>query len=498
VCYRKIPSFANASFKLDGIPRTVELVPGELTVVSYKNMPYPVLEIVKLDSQSKQPLAGVKYKVFDQNMRELGTFATNGAGRIVLTGMAEGKYYVQEHDASAAGPYVLDKTVYEVNLYYGKTTKIELYNIKMGTLRLRKTDAETGKPLAGASYLLYDANNNVLGEYTTDAHGIIELGNSIEPQKIKVKEIKSPAGYVLDSTIYEVEVKAGATAELVLENEPMRGTIQIIKKSADANAITKHKAGAVLAGAVFEVVDEKLNVVDTITTDSRGVAVTIPLPLGKYAIQEITAPKFYLLDDSVFYAEIKKHDDVVKFEVLNNPADIAVTVEKRGDVEAKVGDLTRYDFSNISNAGNVPLDEFYLHDELPAEVRLETLFTGKWSERLKYKVVYRTNLKKEYRTWRADLLTTTSYELSVSDLKLATNEYVTDFKLIFGTVEPGFHETEAPYILARVLEELEHETRIVNKADAGGKCRDEWAYNTDSWVTIAQAQPKKPLPKTGF
>ena len=65
-------------------------------------------------------------------------------------------------------------------------------------------------------------------------------------------------------------------------------------------------------------------------------ATTIPLPLGKYAIQEITAPNFYLLDDSVFYGEIKKHDDVIKFEVLNNPADIAVTVEKRGDTEAKV------------------------------------------------------------------------------------------------------------------------------------------------------------------
>ena len=163
-----------------------------------------------------------------------------------------------------------------------------------------------------------------------------------------------------------------------------------------------------------------------------------------------------------------------------------------------LGELTRYDFSNISNAGNIALDEFYLHDELPGEVQLETLFTGKWSERLKYKVVYRTNLKKEYRTWKSDLLTTTSYELSVSDLKLAANEYVTDFKLILGTVEPGFHETEAPYVLARVLDTLEHETRIVNKADAGGKCRDEWAYNTDSWVTIAQAQPKKPLPKTGL
>ncbi len=102
-------------------------------------------------------------------MREIGTFPTNSLGRIVLTGMAEGKYYLQEVDASAAGPYILDKTVYEVNLFYGKTTKIELFNTRMGTLRIRKISAETGQPLAGAVYLLYDARGNTLGEYKTDS-----------------------------------------------------------------------------------------------------------------------------------------------------------------------------------------------------------------------------------------------------------------------------------------------------------------------------------------
>ena len=487
-----------SGYKLYSAPQTVELTPGELTVVSYKNMPYPILELVKLDSQSRQPLANVKYKLYDSNMRELGIFTTNNLGRIILTGMDEGKYFVQEHDVSAAGNYVLDKTVHEVNLFYGKTTKIELFNTKMGTLRLLKVCAESGKPLAGATYLLYDERNNVLGEYTTNSFGLIELDGNIEPQKLKLKEIKSPDNYVLDSTVYEVEIKAGATAELTLKNEPMRGTIQIIKKSADANAITKQKAGALLEGAKFEILNEKNEVVDTITTDSRGVANSGPLPLAKYAIREIKSPDFFILDDSVFYAEIKLPGDVVKFEVLNNSADIAVSIDKRGDTEGKIGEIIRYDFTNVSNSGNIALDEFYLHDKLPAEVRLETLFTGTWSERLTYKVLYRTNLKTDYRVWQDKLLTTVNNELSVSDLKLSAKEYITDFKIAFGTVEPGFHEKEAPYITARVIDTLEHEYRIVNRADVGGKHKNEWVYDTDSWVTIAQAVPKKPLPKTGL
>jgi hypothetical protein len=189
----------------------------------------------------------------------------------------------------------------------------------------------------------------------------------------------------------------------------------------------------------------------------------------------------------------------VKFEVLNTPAELGVTVEKRGNVEAMTGDLIRYDFSNISNTSNVSLDEIYWHDELPSDaVRLETLSTGTWSERLTYKVIYKTNLKKQYKEWKGNLLTTVNNELEVSSLGLAANEYVTDFRVEFGTVQPGFHETEAPYIMTRVLDDLPHEHRFVNKTDAGGKVGDEIIYNTDSWVTVAFATEREALPRTGY
>ena len=486
-----------SGYKLDSAPRNVEIKADRLNVLEYRNQPYPFLQIKKMDSETGKPIAGVKFKVYDKNTRELGEFSTNDLGIIKLTGMEPGTYYIKE--TQAAEGYVLDATVREVTVYWGKTTTVEVKNMPMATLRLKKIDSVTGKPLMGAGFILYDAKNNIVGEYTSDENGLIQFPRSLPAGQYKLKEIKSPDGYVLLDKPITITLKSGETQEIEIPNDPVRGKIQIVKKSADDNAITKKKAGAVLAGAVFEIVDENLNVVDTITTDSRGIATTIDLPLGKYVIQEITAPKYYVLDDSVFYGEIKLHGDVVRFEVLNTSSDIAVTVEKRGNVEALTGDLIRYDFSNISNASNISLNEFYWHDQLPTDaVRLEKLFTGTWSERLKYKVFYRTNLKTNYRVWKDNLLTTVNHELDVSDLKLAANEFITDFKLEFGTVEPGFHEVEAPFILTRVLDDLPHEYRFANKTDVGGKCGDEFIYNMDSWVTIAFSTPKGSLPRTGL
>ncbi len=484
-------------YKADSAPRNVEIKSDRLNLLEYRNKPFPFLQIKKVDSATGKAIPGVSFKVYDKTMRELGEFTTNEFGIIKLTGMEAGTYFIRE--SKAAEGYVLDDALKEVTVYWGKTTEITVKNIPMGTLRIKKVDSITGLPLADAGFILYDARNNIVGEYTSDENGMIVFPRSLPAGDYKLKEITAPDGYVLLDKPVSVTLKAGETKEIIIPNTPVRGKIQIVKRAADANGITKDKDGATLAGAVFEIVDEKLNMVDTITTDARGMATSKDLPLGRYAIQEITAPDFYVLDDSVFYAEIKLHGDLVRFEVLNKPAEIGVTIEKRGNVEAVTGDLIRYDFSNISNTGNIELEEFYWHDELPGDaVRLETLVTGVWSERLTYKVTYRTNLKTQYRTWKGNLLTTVSNELSVADLKLAANEYVTDFRVEFGTVQPGFHETEAPYILTRVLDDLPHEHRFVNKTDAGGRVGDEYVYNTDSWVTIAFAGERGPLPKTGL
>jgi uncharacterized surface anchored protein len=151
--------------------------------------------------------------------------------------------------------------------------------------------------------------------------------------------VRAAAGYLLDERPHSVVVREGATTKLVVENRLMVGNIQIVKRAAEVNAITGERAGATLAGAVFEIVDERLEVVDTIKTDGRGMAISIDLPLGRYAIREVESPVFWLLNDEIFYAEIKTHGDLIRFEVLNYPADLEVTIDKRGNVEVLAGDV---------------------------------------------------------------------------------------------------------------------------------------------------------------
>ena len=300
-----------------------------------------------------------------------------------------------------------------------------------------------------------------------------------------------------------MEIKFGTTTEIVWENQPQRGQIQITKKAADDNPITKEKMGALLEGAVFEVFDKDMKLVDTIKTDSRGMATTKDLPLGTYAIREKRAPDFYFTEGKAFYAELKLHGDVVKFTVLNKSMDISVTVEKRGNVEVIAGDEIHYDFSNIANTSNISLDNFYWHDQLPTDsVRLKTINTGTWSESLTYSVTYRTNLKSGYRTLAANLTSAQNHTLDCTPvaLRLAANEYITDIRCKFGTVKPGFSEAiaDAPSFVVKTLATLQDGHRIVNRTNVGGEINGKAVTAQDTWVTVALSKPKGCLPKTGF
>lgn len=485
-------------YKPDPTPKTMQLESGKLNVMEWRNQPWPTLKIVKLDAQTKQPMEGVKIRVYDKFHREAGTFTTNRLGEILLSGIDGGEtLYLQE--AETLPGYQLDETVHEVTLQWGKTSTVELLNKPLSTLRLLKIDSETKEPIHGAVFNLYDAKNNLLGEFTTDRNGVIEFPRELAEGKYKLREIKCD-GYVVDPTIRTVELKSGETTELTVENRPMRGQIQIVKKASADNPVTKEKAGALLEGAEFTIYNDKLEVVDTITSDSRGVAASKPLPLATYAIKETASPEYYLTDGKVFYATLKIADDLVRFEVQNQPADVHVTVEKRGNMEVLAGDIMSYTFSQIKNHSNVALEEFYWRDMLPDEVRLGKIVTGTWSERLTYSVEYKTNRKNNWRTLEDSLSSKVSYTLDCGreNLKLAADEYVTEFRFNFGTVQPGFHEETGPTIFVTALANLKDGYRIVNRADAGGRTGEEWVIGKDSWITVVWNKDRGNLPKTGI
>ena len=90
-------------------------------------------------------------------------------------------------------------------------------------------------------------------------------------------------------------------------------------------------------------------------------------------------------------------------------------------------------------------------------------------------------------------------------LDLASNEYVTDFKIEFGTVKSGFTSEKDPFIKVKVLDDLSAGYRFTNRTDVGGRRGHEWVYDRDSWITVVykgkndgSGKPNKgKLPQTG-
>lgn len=56
-------------------------------------------------------------------------------------------------------------------------------------------------------------------------------------------------------------------------------------------------------------------------------------------------------------------------------------IEKTGFIETQNKDNIYYNFKNIHNKSNVPLDNFTWNDTLPVEVvRLDKIYTGTWNQ----------------------------------------------------------------------------------------------------------------------
>jgi hypothetical protein len=116
---------------------------------------------------------------------------------------------------------------------------------------------------------------------------------------------------------------------------------------------------------------------------------------------------------------------------------------------------------------------------------------------LKYKIVITTN-KGDSRVIADNLSTTKNNVIDCSNaaLGLKSDEFVTSFSVIFGTVKAGFSLVEAPQIYVKVLPNLQNGLEFANKCDVGGKYGKEWIIGNSVWTTKIY-NPKK-LPQTGY
>lgn len=488
------------NYHWDKEPKTVEVKSGKQTIVEVENQPYSGLVIEKTNSRTGDPIEGVEFLVTKFNGEQIGYYETDESGLIVIEGLEEGTYLVKE--TKEAKGYKLDSEAKEVEIKDGKRTTLKVENDPMSSVLIHKIDSVTGEGIPGVKFLLYDSDNEPIGQFETDDEGYIWIRKELPEGKYKLRELEPAEGYISDNSEKTFYVQKGRTTEIEWENTPEVGQIVITKRSSEFNELTGLPAGSPLSGAVFEIYNTTGNLVDKISSGSNGVAASKGLPVGVYTIKEVSAPRYYALNDKTLLAEIRHNGDIVRFEVLNSSISLNLTIQKKGPNAASPGQTIQYDIYEVQNGSSGTLENFYIHDRIPTDAtRALKIVTGTYSERMYYKITYKTNYR-DYRVLAENLLTKNSYEYSLHPnvLGLANGEYVTDVRLEFPKASPGFKMLENMSVFCQVMPNMPKDYRIVNRADVGGRYGNEWESAKTSWNTTVWTvnTPPVTLPKTGY
>lgn len=379
---------------------------------------------------------------------------------------------------------------------------------KTSKINLQKVDKDTKEPVANVKFKFETLTGENLGEYITNEKGTIELDvqkdlNILKEQKIKVTEIEVPSNYYIDNDNNSkiIDIEWGKDISLKFENEKIKGKIKVVKLSSEDNKYTKLLKSSPLKDVEFEILDINGKVVDKIKTNEEGIAVTKDLLKGKYYIKEVKQAKYYLLNKDIYEVEIVNHKELIEQKALNDSVDIDIEIEKTGFIETQNKDNIFYNFKNIHNKSNVPLNNFTWNDTLPTNaIRLDKIYTGTWNEKLEYSVWYKTN-KNDFRMFIDKLDSERVYELDFNKLELQEDEYITEFEFRFGTVKIDFHEIESPIVYVNVLDGLKNGYVFTNNTRVSGDYLEEHIEDKDKWTTIIynkKVKLTKELPKTGI
>ena len=246
---------------------------------------------------------------------EIVTLDESGSGT-VKTDLPMGGYYVKE--LATDEHYILSATKYPVTFEYAgqENAKVQLAvndgeaienHLTYGSVSGKKVD-ENDEPLGGALIGLFKYNDteftkeNALMTVTSKEDGSFSF-EQIPFGIWYVREIEQPTGFVLNETVYEVNIAENEqVVEIEIVNEFVRGNITLTKVDAD---FPDNK----LTGATFEVYqdnnadgkpDDGDTLIGTLTESEAGIYEMKDLLYGHYLIKETKAPEGFLLDTGVY------------------------------------------------------------------------------------------------------------------------------------------------------------------------------------------------------
>ena len=252
------------------------------------NAPDPGAIALVKTTEDGQNLSGWRFGVYSNaacTTLVSGPHTTDTSGRISITGLNAGTYYVKElgHTNSAiSSRYTCSgENPKMVSISNGTTTSVSFYNkLSSGSVKITKT-TNTGQNLGGWKIGLYTdsaCTNPISGSpFTTGSDGTVTV-SGLQPGTLYAKELASSAPYwVCDTSVKTVAIVAGQTASVSFANTQY-GALEIRKSTNTGNHLDGWKFivkndGTEIPGSPF-------------TTDETGIIRISNLAPGKYLVLE--------------------------------------------------------------------------------------------------------------------------------------------------------------------------------------------------------------------
>ena len=322
---------------LNTTPQEVELTAGDgIKELLFFNDVKPGMRLIKVDSTDPSKVIPnavfeIKSVAGDYGPKE---FTTDQNGEIDLSKLPTGAYVVTE---KACEGYIIDQAQRIIQLDANEDAQFVFTNTIKPSLQIIKTSAD-GSRLKNVHFRIAKIEDGThYLDRTTNEQGEILIAD-LEPGVYSVRETATDSSHILDLREYHMELFAGRTSTLTIENQK-RPNLTVYKHDADT--------GEPIANTVFEVRAADGHSVDQIKTDSEGKAELKNLLPGVYEISEKSVPSPYLLDAPSQLATLyPNRDHTVYFENHQKPA---LTVKK---VDSVTGDPLQGAKFHVTYASN--------------------------------------------------------------------------------------------------------------------------------------------------
>ncbi len=330
-------------YLMDAEPQFVTLYPNRDRTVYFENHKAPVIEVIKENEITHDPLENVPVQVWYASSdtdtgeyNDLGVFYTDSEGRIVLSdpelSLRDGWFRIQELEPPK-GFSLTESSTQEVFVAAGEGHTFRIYNRPNSAIVVWKYDSvHPEQAIEGAVFQVRYLSGNtsgtggtVIGTYRTSPNGSFTV-TDCKPGTYIIEELSSDGSHVIDTppqTVY-ISGEEQEVVQVYFGNSPL-GSL-LVKKASDSD-------NTPLSGVEFFVTTSDGAVVGDangkFVTDSTGSFLVEGIEPGTTLIvKETRAKPGYLLDDTPQTVQVKE-GQTVTVEFRNQPLGNLV-IEKWG------------------------------------------------------------------------------------------------------------------------------------------------------------------------